>query len=76
MSGQGHCNHQTRVGHLKLVVMVTLYQLHFRRAHAELKEANEQIDLLTQTIKVKDHVVVELTNQVFQLENKGQILTE
>lgn len=35
-----------------------------------------QVELFKETIEAKDHVVIELTNKLFQLENKGQIPTE
>ncbi len=39
-------------------------------------EAREQVELFKEAIVAKDHVVVDLTNQLFLLENKGQIPTE
>ena len=41
-----------------------------------LKEAREQVDLFKEAITAKDHVVVELTNQLFKLEHKGQLPNE
>ena len=37
------------------------------------KETEEQLAMYKETVKVKDDVVVQLTNRIFQLENKGQI---
>ena len=42
----------------------------------ELEILGEQVSLFKEAITAKDHVVVELTNQVFQLEHKGQIPTK
>ena len=55
---------------------MTLYHSDPRRTHAQLQETSERVDLFKEAITAKDHVVVELTNRVFQLENKGQIPTE
>ena len=59
------------------MILATLYLTPpSRHAHAELKEAKMQVELFKETIEAKDHVVIELTNKLFQLENKGQIPTE
>jgi hypothetical protein len=42
----------------------------------EVQVLAEQIDLFTEAVTAKDHVVVDLTNKLFQLENKGQMLTD
>ncbi len=34
------------------------------------------MELFKETVMAKDHVVMELTNRLFQLENDGQIPTE
>jgi hypothetical protein len=36
----------------------------------------EQVALLKEALTAKDQVVVDLTNQVFSLENKGQVPNE
>lgn len=47
-----------------------------RNKERALQEKSEQVELFKEAITAKDHVVVELTNQVFRLENKGQVLNE
>ena len=36
-------------------------------------ETEEQLAMYKEMVKVKDDVVVQLTNRIFQLENKGQV---
>ena len=36
-------------------------------------ETEDQLAMYKETVKVKDDVVVQLTNTIFQLENKGQV---
>ena len=47
------------------------------RVHSSLEETlvetEEQLAMYKETVKVKDDVVVQLTNTIFQLENKGQV---
>lgn len=42
----------------------------------ELQALGEQVTLLKEALTAKDQIVVDLTNQVFSLENKGQVPNE
>jgi hypothetical protein len=42
----------------------------------EVQQLAEQIDLYKEAVAAKDHVVVELTHKLFQVENRGQVLTK
>ncbi len=42
----------------------------------EVAALGEQVALFKEALTAKDHVVVELTNQVFKLEHGGQVLNE
>ena len=44
-----------------------------RAKRCEVAALGEQVALFKEALIAKDHVVVELTNRVFQLEHKGQV---
>ena len=47
-----------------------------RSLEEQNQELQEQVILFKETVKVKDDVVINLTNQIFALENKGQLPRE
>ena len=51
---------------------IMLKYLHSAK-RCEVQSMGEQVSLLKEALTAKDQVVVDLTNQVFSLENKGQV---
>lgn len=47
-----------------------------RAQERELAGTKDQEELFMEALTAKDHVVVDLTNQLFQLEHKGQVLAK
>ena len=41
-----------------------------------MKELKDSVELYQEALTAKDHVVVDLTNKLFQLEHKGQVPIE
>ena len=60
---------------LVYLLMSSLSPSHYplRAKRREVGALGEQVALFKEALTAKDHVVVELTNQVFQLEHKGQV---